>query len=269
MKKRSIFSGALLGAAVLVLLGGAFAWGAPGRWRSGGEPTFRAEMFRAVNPLDFTEEQWTKADGILEKLREQKWTAARVLFGLRGEVRSLFSGTEPFDGKKAGEVLASARPELVKMAEGALRAASDLYGMLDEKQLAKAENVLSLLEKRAEQRIADFPGKRHDFRFRHDFLNLTEEQRKNAESLFTAEAPAMQERMGKLLAVLKEGRAALRDGTMDDGMIGKTAEKAVDILSEGALAMAGTFGEFRGMLTPEQLETADRMWSRHGRRPKK
>ena len=59
------------------------------RWRSG-EPSFRSEMFRAVNPLDFTEEQWTRADGILEKLREQKWTAARVLFGLRGEVRSLF-----------------------------------------------------------------------------------------------------------------------------------------------------------------------------------
>jgi hypothetical protein len=37
---------------------------------------------------------------------------------------------------------------------------------------------------------------------------------------------------------------------MDDGMIGKTAEKAVDIISEGALAMAGTYGEFRGMLTP-------------------
>ena len=89
MKKRLIFSGALLGAAALVLLGGALAWGAPGRWRSG-EPSFRAEMFRAVNPLDFTEEQWTRADGILEKLREQKWTAARVLFGLRGEVRSLF-----------------------------------------------------------------------------------------------------------------------------------------------------------------------------------
>jgi Spy/CpxP family protein refolding chaperone len=266
MKKRSIFSGALLGAAVLVLLGGALAWGAPGRWRSG-EPSFRAELFRAVNPLDFSEEQWTKADGILGNLREQKWTAARVLFGLRGEVRSLFSGGEPFDGKKAGEALSAARPELVKMAEGALRAAADLYGMLDEKQLAKAENILSLLEKRAEQRIADFPGKRHDFR--HDLLKLTEEQRKKAESLFTAEAPAMQERMGRLLAVLKEGRAALRDGKMNDEMIGKTAEKAVDILSEGALAMAGTYGEFRGMLTPEQLEKADRMWSRHGRRPRK
>ncbi len=54
-------------------------------------------------PAGFTEEQWTRADGILEKLREQKWTAARVLFGLRGEVRSLFSGAELFDGKKAGE----------------------------------------------------------------------------------------------------------------------------------------------------------------------
>lgn len=266
MKKRLIFSGALLGAAALVLLGGALAWGAPGRWRSG-EPSFRAEMFRAVNPLDFTEEQWTRADGILEKLREQKWTAARVLFGLRGEVRSLFSGAEPFDGKKAGEALSAARPELVKMAEGALRAASDLYGMLDEKQRAKAENVLSLLEKRAEQRIADFPGKRHDFR--HGFLDLTEEQREKAGKLFTDSAPAMQERMGRLLAVLKEGRAALRDGTMNDEMIGKTAEKAVDILSEGALAMAGTFWEFRGMLTPEQLEKVNRMWGRHGRRPRK
>ena len=56
---------------------------------------------------------------------------------------------------------------------------------------------------------------------------------------------------------------------MNDEMIGKTAEKAVDILSEGALAMAGTFWEFRGMLTPEQLEKVNRMWSRHGRRPRK
>ena len=266
MKKRLIFSGALLGAAALVLLGGALAWGAPGRWRSG-EPSFRAELFRAVNPLDFTEEQWAKADGILEKLREQKWTAARVLFGLRGEARLLFSGDEPFDGKKAGDSLAAARPGLLEMAEGALRAAADLYGMLDEKQRAKVENVLALLEKRAEQRIADFPGKHPHFR--RDFLDLTKEQREKAENLFPASVPAMQERMGKLLAVLKEGRAALRDGTMDDGMIGKTAEKAVDIISEGALAMAGTYGEFRGMLTPEQLEKADRMWSRHGRRPRK
>jgi len=266
MKKRSIFTTGLLAAAVLVLLGGALAWGAPGRWRSG-EPSFRTELFRAVNPLDFTEEQWTRADGILEKLREQKWTAARVLFGLRGEIRSLFSGAEPFDGKKAGEALSAARPELVKMAEGALRAAADLYGMLDEKQRAKVENVLSLLEKRAEQHIADFPGKHPHFR--RDFLDLTEEQREKAEKLFKDSAPGMQERMGKLLAVLKEGRAALRDGKMNDEMIGKTAEKAVDILSEGALAMAGTYGEFRGMLTPEQLEKADRMWGRHGRRPRK
>lgn len=266
MKKRSILFGALLGAALLVLLGGAFAWGAQGRWRSG-EPSFRAEMFRAVNPLDFTEEQWKRADGILGNLREQKWNAARVLFGLRGEIRSLFSGAEPFDGKKAGEALSAARPELLEMAEGALRAAADLYGMLDEKQRAKAENVLSLLEKRAEQRIADFSGKRPPFR--RDFLDLTEEQREKAGKLFTDSAPAMQERMGRLLAVMKEGRAALRDGTMDDGMIGKTAEKAVDILSEGALSMAGTFGEFRGMLTPEQLEKAGRMWGRHGRHPRK
>ena len=266
MKKRLIFSGALLGAAALVLLGGALAWGAPGRWRSG-EPSFRAELFRAVNPLDFTEEQWTRADGILEKLREQKWTAARVLFGLRGEARMLFSGAEPYDGKKAGEALAAARPGLLEMAEGALRAAADLYGMLDEKQRAKVENILSLLEKRAEQRIADFPGKHPHFR--RDFLDLTKEQREKAENLFTASVPAMQERMGRLLAVLKEGRAALRDGTMNDGMSGKTAEKAVDIISEGALAMAGTFGEFRGMLTPEQLEKVNRMWGRHSRRPRK
>lgn len=266
MKKRSILSGALLGAAILVLLGGVLAWGAPGRWRSG-EPSFRAEMFRAVNPLDFTEEQWARAEGILEKLREQKRTAAKVLFGLRGEARSMFSGGEPFDGKKAGETLSAARPELVNMAEGTLRAAADLYGMLDEKQRAKVENVLSLLEKRAEQRIADFSGKR--LPFRRDFLDLTEEQREKAGKLFTNSAPAMQERMDNLLAVLKEGRAALRDGKMNDEMIGKTAEKAVDILSEGALAMAGTYGEFRGMLTPEQLEKADRMWSRHGRRPRK
>ena len=84
MKKRSIFTTGLLAAAVLVLLGGALAWGAPGRWRNG-EPSFRAELFRAVNPLDFTEEQWAKADGILEKLREQKKGLMQVL--LTGKVR--------------------------------------------------------------------------------------------------------------------------------------------------------------------------------------
>lgn len=264
MKKKTIFSIGILATVVMVLMGGVYAYGSMGRWMdrgcgygSDGGRAFGPALFRTANPLNFTDEQWGKIDEIGKGFLEKRGAVGGSMFGLHGGVRSLIFDGEKFDEAKARKTLSDVRPEFVEMAEDGLRAAGEIYAVLDDEQRARVDDILSLMEERAGQRMMELP-RRRSWRMM-EALDLTREQREKADSLFVASTPKMQEHMKALFDLLKTEQIALRNGVLTEDRIKVSAEKIADLATEGAMSMGRIHGEFQELLTPEQRGKMERL----------
>lgn len=270
MKKR-ILVGSLLFVIVLLLVGGvsqyAFAsrmtgagpWGGMSHWHGRGDSAFKEELLRALNPMDFTEEQWKTFDEILGGLREQGKDFRRGMMKEMWNTRKEFHGmmtAEGFDEEKAKEMIATVRPSFVSMAQDVLKARNELYGMLNDAQRNKVGAVLEVIEKRLEQPFSG-PRELHAVMMRR--FEPTSDQKGKVEAIMKEAAPRMQGYAKTLFDMVKSEHAALANGPMSDEQIAESAGKIAD-LAEGALMeMGGVRAQVWETLTPEQREEMAKM----------
>lgn len=270
MKKR-ILVGSLLFVLVVLLVGGvsqyAFAsrmmgagpWGGMSRGHDRGDSAFKAELLRALNPMDFTEEQWKKFDEILGGLRDQgkdfRRGMMKEMWNTRKEIHAMMTA-EGFDEEKAKEMIAAVRPSFVSMAQEVLKARNELYGILNDAQRNKVGAVLDVIGKRLEQ---PFSGPRELHAAMTRRLELTPDQKGKVEAITKETAPKMHAFAKTLFDQVKSEHAALANGPMSDEQLAESAGKIAD-LAEGALMEMGRVrAQVWETLTPEQREEMGKM----------
>ena len=283
MKKR-ILVGSLLFVFVVLLVGGisqyAFAnrmmrsapWGGGFLGHDRGDAAFKAELLRALNPLDFTEEQWKKFDEILGGLRDQGKDFRRGLMKKMWNTRKELHGmmtAEGFDEEKAKGMIVEFRPSFVSMVQEVLKVRNEVYGILNDAQRSKIGAVLEVIEKRLEQ---PFIGPRNMHAAMTRRLELTSEQKGKLETIMKETAPKMHGYAKTLFDMVKSEHTALANGPMSDELIAESAEKTADLASEAIMEMGRTRARVWETLTPGQREEMektrgpmDRMECRPGR----
>lgn len=270
MKKR-VLVGSLLFVLVLLLVGGvsqfAFAsrmpgagpWGGMSHWHGRGDSAFKAELLRALNPMDFTEEQWKKFDEILGGLRERGKDFRRgmmtEMWSIRKELHGMMT-EEGFDEEKAKGMIAAVRPPFVSMIQEVLKVRNEVYGMLNDAQRNKVGAVLEVIGKRLEQPFSG-PGDLHAAMTRR--LELTSEQKEKLETIMKENAPKMHGYAKTLFDMVQSEHAALANGPMSDEQIAETAGKTADLASDAILEMGRIRAQVWETLTPEQREEMAKM----------
>ena len=273
MNKRFLV-GSLMFVLAILLVGGvsqyAFAYkmmGA-GPWGdfSRGHHAFKMDVVRALNPMNFTDEQWKKVDEIAGSVRVQGKafhdTMRKAAWERREELRGMMFA-EGFDEEKAKSMIAEIRPEFVAMAESLLRARNELYPMLDESQRGKLDAVLAVVEKHMEEREHTLDRGLPAMMMRR--LELNSDQKAKVEAIMKETAPKMSGYAKTLFAMVKSGNAALADGPMSDEQIVESAGKVVDLASEVLMEMGRTRAQVWETLTPEQREEMANMRGPMGR----
>ncbi len=275
MKKRFLVI-SLMSVLALLIVGGvsryAFAsrMSAAGPWGGmtrgiGGVHEFKAELLRALNPMDFTEAQWEKFDEIAGGLREQgkefHRSMMKNMWKHRPELRGMMTA-DGFDEEKAKGMIAEVRPVFVSMVEGLMKARSDVYGMLNDAQRGKVDAVLEVIGKRLEQPF-DGPREMHVAMMRR--LDPTPEQKEKIEAIMRETAPKMQGYAKTLFNMVKTGNAALANGPMSDEQIAESAGKVADLAEEALLEMGRTRALVWETLDSEQREEMAKMRGPMGR----
>ena len=270
MKKR-VLVGSLLFVLVVLLVGGvsqyAFAsrimgagpWGGMSHWHGRGDSAFKAELLRALNPMDFTEEQWKKFDEILGGLRERgkdfRRGMMKEMWNTRKELHGMMTA-EGFDEEKAKGMIAAVRPSFVSMIQEVLKVRNEVYGMLNDAQRNKVGAVLEVIGKRLEQPFGE-PRELHAVMMRR--LEPTSEQKGKLETIMKETAPKMHGYAKTLFDMVQSEHAALANGPMSDEQIAETAGKTADLASDAILEMGRIRAQVWETLTPEQREEMAKM----------
>ena len=275
MKKRFLVV-SLMSVLALLIVGGvsryAFAgrMSAAGPWGGmsrgiGGAHEFKGELLRALNPMDFTEEQWKKFDEVLLALREQGNTFRRSMmkdmWKHHRELHGMMTA-DGFDEEKAKGMIAEARPAFVSMIEAVLKARNEVYGMLDDAQRGKVDAVLEVIGKRLEQPFGG-PREMHAAMMRR--LDPTSDQKEKIDAIMKEAAPKMQGYAKTLFDLVKSEHEALASGPMNDGQIAESAGKVADLAGEALLEMGRTRALVWETLTPEQRDELAKMRGPMGR----
>ncbi len=281
--KKRLLVGSLLIVVALLLVGGvsryAFASRMMGQGRWGempwsenrGDRAFRMELIRALNPMDFSAEQWKKFDEIAENLRTQGRSLRRnmgmAFWRQHADLRKMML-EEGFDEEKAGAMIAKVRPDFVRMVEEVVRSRNELYGMLNDAQRAKVDAVLAVVEKRIEEHVR--PSGRGPMTGMMRRLKLTSDQRTQMEAVFSGAAPKMQEYAKSLFEQIRAEHAVLAEGPMTGEQVSASAEKIADMAAGALMEMGRARAEAWKILTPEQREEMKGMHASMGgmhRRP--